>query len=123
MPITKTPITLIATAFVDPGATKASPALSGARDCRNDQGAGLLTYSILNGSSAPGAPAMIQFQVSLDGVNWRDFWTAGGDIVANSVTTGTIDLPRAVMWVRAIVYGNTTNRVTVAVELHAVTAL
>jgi len=122
MAIAKTPIILIAAAVAAPGSTKQSPALTGQADVRGHYG-GLLTYAITNGATAPAAAVVITFQISADGLAWRDLWTVGGDIVAGSNSTNSIDLPRAAMYVRAVVYGNTVQPVTVAIELQAITAL
>lgn len=124
MAITKTPITLLAAGAVAPGSTKAVPGRdSGPIDVRSYTGGnGLLTYAITNGASAPGAPVVLTFQVSTDGATWRDLWSVSGDTTANSTYSGTIDVPRAAMYVRAIAYGNTTNAVNVAAELIALTA-
>lgn len=123
MAITKTSLVLIAAAAAAPGSTKASPAIAGAAVDVRGHYSGLLTYSIANGATAPGAAVILTFQVSSDGAAWRDLWTVSGDTVAGSTPSGCIDVPRAAMFVRAIAYGNTVQSVSVAVELQAVTAL
>lgn len=122
MPISKSAVAVLASTSVPPGTTRTSPVAGSAVDCRAHYG-GLLTYAIANGASAPGVAVSLTFQVSSDGATWRDLWTVGGDIVANSQNSGSIDLPRAAMYLRPIAYGNTTNAVTVAAELQAVTGL
>lgn len=125
MPITKSAVAVLASAPIAPGGTKAAPVAAGigsSIDCRAHYG-GELTWKITNGSSAPGVAGAITFQVSHDGSNWYDYYTAGGDTVASSVNSNSIALDRGVMYLRAITYGNTTNAVTVEANLQAVTGL
>ena len=123
MAIAKTSVPVLASTSGAAGTTKASPGATGsAIDCRAYYG-GELSYSITNGASAPGVAGTLLFQASPDGTTWYDYYAAAGDTVASSVNTGTIILDRGVMYVRAIGYGNTTNSVTFAANLQAVTAL
>lgn len=122
MPITKTAVVVLSAASVAAGTTKASPVAGAAVDCRAYYG-GELTYKITNGASAPTVAGAVTFQVSHDGTTWFDYFTAGGDSVASSVSSGSILLDRGVMYVRAIAYGNTVNAVAVDAHLHAVTAV
>lgn len=105
------------------GSTKAAPGVTGGWiDVRAYYG-GELGYSIANGASAPGVAGTITFQTSPDnGVTVFDNYSVYGDTVASSVTTNSISLGK-IMYLRAICYGNTTNAVTFAVNLQAVTAL
>lgn len=125
MPITKTAVAVLASASIAPGGSKAAPVAAGigaAVNCATYYG-GELTWKITNGASAPGVAGSITFQVSHDGSNWYDYYTAGGDTVASSVNSNSIALDRGVMYLRAIAYGNTTNAVTAEAQLQAVTGL
>lgn len=124
MALTKASVAVLAPTAGAAASTKAAPGAIGAWiDCRTYYG-GELGYSITNGASAPGAAGTLLFQVSPDnGVTVFDYQLAGGDTVASSVTSGAIILDRGVMYVRAIGYGNTTNPVSFAANLQAVTAL
>jgi hypothetical protein len=124
MALTKASVAVLAATSGAAASTKAAPGAAGAWiDCRAYYG-GELGYSITNGASAPGVAGALLFQVSPDnGATVFDYQLAGGDTVASSVTSGAILLDRGVMYVRAIGYGNTTNAVTFAANLQAVTAL
>lgn len=124
MALSKLSVPVLAATSGAAGSTKASPGATGGWiDCRGYYG-GELGYSITNGSSAPGAAGTLLFQVSPDnGVTVFDYQIVAGDTVASSVNTGSILLDRGVMWVRAIGYSNTTNAVTFAANLQAVTGL
>jgi len=123
MTIAKSSVEVLASTSVAAGSSKASPDVTGsAIDCRAYYG-GEITWKITNGSSAPGAAGAITIQDSPDGTNWYDYQTVGGDTTASSVTSGSIRLDDGVMYLRAIAYGNTTNAVTVEVNLQAVTGL
>lgn len=124
MALSKASVAVLTATSGAAGSTKASPGAAGGWiDCRAYYG-GELGYSITNGSSAPGAAGTLLFQVSPDnGATVFDYQAVAGDTVASSVNTGSIILDRGVMWVRAIGYGNTTNAVTFAASLQAVTGL
>lgn len=123
MPITKSAVSVLASASAAAGSTKAAPGAAGAAiDCRAYYG-GELTYKITNGGSAPVAACALTFQASPNGTDWFDYQTVGGDTIASSITSGSILLDRGVLYVRAIAYGNTTNAVTVEAGLQAVTAV
>lgn len=124
MALAKSSVAVLAPTSGAAGTTKAAPGATGSWiDTRAYYG-GELGYSITNGASAPGVAGALQFQVSPDnGVTVFDYQLVAGDTVASSVTTGAILLDRGVMYVRAIGYGNTTNAVTFAANLQAVTAL
>lgn len=125
MPITKSAVTVLASASIAAGGTKASPVTAGigaSVNCAAYYG-GELTWKITNGASAPGVAANLTFQVSHDGTNWCDYYTVGGDTTASGVNSGSILLDRGVMHLRAIAYGNTTNAVTAEAYLQAVTGL
>lgn len=124
MALTKSAVTVLASVSVPTGGTKAAPNAAGVGatvDCRAYYG-GELTYKITNGT-APGVALSLTFQVSHDGANWSDYYTVAGDTTASSINSGSIQLDRGVMYLRAIAYGNTTNAVTVEAYLQAVTAL
>ena len=123
MAITKASVNILTSGSAAAGSTKASPGQTGsAIDTRAYYG-GDLTYSITNGASAPTVACTITFQASADGTTWFDYYSVAGDAVASSVNTGTIWLDQGVMFLRAIAYGNTTNAVTVAANLQAITAV
>jgi hypothetical protein len=124
MAITKASKTIIAAGTsCAAGGTKASPSVTGTSwDCTTYYG-GELNYRITNGSSAPTAACVITFQVSPDNSVWFDYYSITGDTTANSTYSGSIILDRAVMYVRAIAYGNATNAVTVESVLQAVTGV
>lgn len=122
MPITKSPVAVLAAQSVAAGSTKAAPGLTGPTvDCRTYYG-GELTFKITNGT-APGVGLTIGFQVSHDGVIWADYSSSTGDTVLNGGGSGAILLDRGVMYLRAVAYGNTTNAVTVEAYLQATTAV
>lgn len=123
MALSKASVPVLASTSGAAGSTKASPGATGsAIDCRAYYG-GELGFTITNGGSAPGVAGTLLFQASPDGTTWYDYQSFGGDTTASSVTTGSIILDRGVMYVRAIGYGNTTNAVTYAANLQAVTGL
>jgi hypothetical protein len=125
MAISKSAVTVLTSASIAAGGTKASPSTGGAGsaiDCRTYYG-GELTWKITNGGSAPGVAMSMTFQASHDGTNWYDYYTAAGDTTASSINSGSIVLDRGVMYVRALAYGNTTNAVTAEAQLQAVTGL
>lgn len=124
MAIAKSSVLVLTSTSGAAASTKASPGATGGWiDVRGYYG-GELGYSITNGGSAPGVAGTLMFQVSPDnGSTVFDYYQVAGDTVASSVTTGAIILDRGVMYVRAIAYGNTTNAVTFAANLQAVTAL
>ena len=122
MAITKSAVSILASQSLAAGSTKASPGITGSSvNCTAYYG-GEVTWKITNGT-APGVAGAITIQASHDGTNWYDYYTGGGDTVASSVNSGSVLLDRGVMYVRAIAYGNTTNAVTVEVQLQAITAL
>lgn len=121
MSITKQVATLLATGTSSPAGTtsRTSPAVTGGTvDCRAFNG-GELTYRITNGT-APGTPVNLLFQASQDGTNWYDYYLTAGDVTASTTYSGSILLDRAVMYIRAIAFNNTTNPVTVEAYLQAV---
>jgi hypothetical protein len=126
MAIAKAAVTVLAPVLVPAGGTKVAPmpaGLGGTIPCSAYYG-GELTYKITNGSSAPGQPLWLTFQVSHDGANWYDYQTVSGDVIASGApASGSILLDRGVMNVRVLAYNNTTNGVNVEVFLQAVTAL
>lgn len=123
MALTKSAVSVLASQSLAAGSTKASPGITGSSvNCTTYYG-GELTWKVTNGASAPGVAGAVTLQASHDGTNWFDYFTAGGDTVASSVNSGSVLLDRGVMYVRAIAYGNTTNAVTVEVQLQAVTGL
>lgn len=124
MAIAKTLIAVLASVSVPAGGSKAAPNVTvNTIDCRAYYG-GLLTLSVANGASAPGVAIQLQVQVSGDGTNWRDFGSPmAGDTTANSSYSWSFEIPRAAMYLRAVPYANTTNAVTAAAELEAVTSL
>jgi hypothetical protein len=125
MAITKSAVTVQTSTScggATPG-TKAAPSVTGgAIDCRAYYG-GDLTYIITNGASAPGVAPTLVFQSSPDGTNWFDYYQVGGDTTASSVNSNTILLDQGIMYMRLIAYGNTTNAVTIAASLQAITAI
>jgi hypothetical protein len=124
MAISKTSTLVLASTSAAAGSTKAAPGAAGAWINTSTLYGGELGYSITNGASAPGAPCILLFQTSPDnGTTVFDYQAIAGDATASSVNTGNIWLDQGVMYVRAIAYGNTTNAVTVAANLQAITAV
>lgn len=123
MAITKSKIAALASTSCAAGSTKASPgANTGSIDMTGKYG-GDLSYSLTNGSSAPGVAPTLTVQASADNATWYDYATVGGDTTASSVNSGTIWLDQGLMYVRALVYGNTTNAVTAQIDIAAITAV
>lgn len=124
MAITKeNKVILVSGASPAGASTKLAPGRTGtAVDCSSYYG-GQLMYKIINGSSAPSTACVITFQVSPDNVNWFDYYTVGGDTVASSNNSGSRDLDRGIVWVRAVSYGNQTNPVTVEVTATVITGI
>lgn len=124
MAITKVSTVVLAATAGAAASTKAAPGATGAWINVTGVYGGDLGYSITNGAAAPGVPMTLLFQTSPDnGTTIFDYFPVAGDIVASSVTTGTIWLDQGVMYVRAIAYGNTVNAVTAAANLQAITAV
>jgi hypothetical protein len=122
MAFTKTAVAVLASTSVAAGGTKASPGTTGSSiNCTTYYG-GDLVWSITNGASAPGVALALTFQVSPDGNIWYDYYTVGGDLIASSVNSGTIPLDQSTMYLRVIAYNNTTNAVTAAVSLQAISS-
>ncbi len=124
MAITKASVALVASTSGAAGSTKASPGVTGSWiDVRAYYG-GDIGISITNGASAPGVAMTAMIQVSPDnGTTVFDYFPVAGDLVASSVNTYTIALDQGIMYVRVIGYGNTTNAVTLAANLQAITAV
>jgi hypothetical protein len=124
MAITKLSTLVLASTSAAAGSTKAAPGATGAWINTSILYGGELGYSITNGASAPGSPCILLFQTSPDnGTTVFDYQAIAGDTAISSVNTGNIWLDQGVMYVRAIAYGNTTNAVTVAANLQAITAV
>lgn len=123
MALTKTSVVLLASTAVAAGLTKATASASAwfntqtyYRSC--------VRFSLTNGSAAPGAPPTFLVQTSPDnGTTIYDEYPVGGDTIANSLTTGEIAVDDTTMYVRVLVYGNTTNSITAQASLQAITAL
>lgn len=128
MAITKQKITALASTSCAAGSSKAtaiantSGANTGSIDMTGKYG-GDLSYSLTNGSSAPGVAPTLTIQHSADNATWYDYATVGGDTTASSVNSGTIWLDQGLMYVRGLVYGNTTNAVTAQIDIAAITAV
>ena len=124
MAITKSSVLVLTSTSGAAGTTKAAPGATGAWINTTTYYGGDLGYTITNGASAPGVAMTVLFQTSPDnGTTVFDYYPISGETVASSVTTGNIWLDQGVMYVRAIAYGNTTNAVTVAANLQAITAV
>ena len=124
MAISKTAVSVLASTASSAGTTtKTSPSITGsAVSCTSYYG-GELTYKITNGT-APGTALQGIFQASHDATNWYDYSnTFAGDLVTSSVNSGSVLLDRGVMYIRVIVWGNTTNAVTIEANLQAVTGI
>jgi hypothetical protein len=119
MAINKQAVTILAATSVPAGTSAAAPVSGAAVDVRAFAG-GEWGYKITNGSSAPTVGCTIVLQVSPDGSNWFDFYTASGNTSASGGGSGTVTMTRGVMYARMIAYGNTTNAVTVESSLQAV---
>lgn len=121
MAITKSAVSVFASAAVPAGGTKAAPATggTGASVSTATYGRSGLTWRIKNGT-APGAAGVMCIQISTDGSNWFDYQTVAGDTVLNSEYSGTIIIDAYVQNVRALCYGHITNPVTFEAILQAV---
>jgi len=121
---TKVALELIAAGTSVPAATpKANAVIGTPRGVTTGYG-GMLDWRITN-VGALGAPCVIMFQTSPDGLNWFDLEAAySADLLANTVTQGpSIPLRMAAMNVRAIAYGNTNSQCLVEAWLEHVTGL
>ena len=126
MAITKLSVTVLPSASIAAGGTKTAPSTGGTGGWVNTSTyyGGDLGYSITNGAVAPTAPLIITFQASPDnGVTVFDYYNIAGDLVANSVTTGTIWLDQGIIFIRAIAYNNATSAVTASANLQAISAV
>ena len=124
MAITKSSVLILTATSAAAGTTKAAPGATGAWINVSAYYGGDLGYSITNSASAPGVACTVLFQTSPDnGTTVFDYYAVAGDAAISSVNTGTVWLDQGVMYVRAIAYGNTTNAVTVAANLQAITAV
>ena len=105
------------------GSTRAAPGVTGGWvDVRAYYG-GELGWGVKNGGSAPTVAGSLLIQTSPDnGTTVFDYHLVGGDTVANSDTTNSISLGKA-MYIRVLGYGNATNAVTYSAILQAVTGL
>lgn len=119
MAINKQAVAIIGPTNVPAGTSSATPVAGAAVDVRAFAG-GEWGYKITNGSSAPTVGCTIVLQVSPDGANWFDFYTASGNTASSGGGSGTVTMTRGVMWARLIAYGNVTNAVTVESSLQAV---
>lgn len=129
MAISKAPyslITKVANNLPATTTTKSNAVLVGTAVDISHYGGGIM-WSITNGASAPTAIPAVTIQVSNDGTEWFEYHSVGGDTVANSFNSGTIDLTKGYKQVRAIAYSSTgastTNAVTVSVQFCATTGL
>lgn len=124
MAITKLSVAVLASTSGAAGSTKAAPGATGAWINTSTYYGGDVGISVTNGAAAPGAPLTALIQVSPDnGTTVFDYYQVAGDLVASSVNTYAIQLDQGVMYMRVIGYGNTTNAVTVAANLQAITAV
>lgn len=124
MAITKSSVLVLASTSATAGSTKASPGATGSWIACSGYYGGDIGISITNGASAPGAALTALIQVSPDnGTTVFDYYPVAGDVAASSVNTYTIKLDQGIMYMRVIGYGNTTNAVTVAASLQAITGI
>lgn len=118
---TRSTVAILASTSVNPGGTKASPALVGPWvDVRGFNG-GDVGVSVKNGASAPGAQGQYTLQGSdkNDGTNVYDIHSSGGNTTAGGEEMPLIELPNTVSYVRLICYGHTTNAVTFKADFFA----
>ena len=77
----------------------------------------MLLVKLTNGT-APGVAAQFQIQVSSDNSNWFSLGGAiVGDIVGSSVNSWTIPISDSVNYIQVVSGSNTTNNVTIRVEV------
>jgi hypothetical protein len=119
MAATKSALTVLTSQSIAAGGTKASPAITvPSLDYTTYSYPALLTLSVANGASAPGAALQLQVQTSGDGTNWRDYGAPmAGDTTASSSYSWSFEMSRSTMYVRVVPYGNTTNAVTASAEM------
>lgn len=110
--------------YIASGTTNAAGATTTgtARNMATDYGA-LVTIKIANGATAPTVAASAKIYTSIDGTNWKLFYTVASDTVSNSVNEWAIDLPRGAMYSRVDVAGNTVQGVTCEAFAQVVTGL
>lgn len=123
MPASKIYVTLFDNVLVPAGTLAGSP-IEGAKIDVGTLYGGELTWRIQN-SGAIGAPCVIMFQISQNGVDWYDYEPASSkDLSSGTVSQGpSFQLRRGPMWVRAIAYGNTTSACNVTAGAHLTTGL
>jgi len=119
MAINKQAVAILAPTNVPAGTSSAAPVAGTAVDVRAFAG-GEWGYKITNGSAAPTVGCTIVLQVSPDGANWFDFYTASSNTAASGGGSGTVTMTRGVMYARMIAYGNTTNAVMAESSIQAV---
>ena len=108
MPATKSLSTIIAAATSNAaGATTTGTAVN----LTTGYGA-LVTVKITNGGTGPTVPATVRILTSGDNTNYKLFYSFASDNIASSVNEWAIDIPRAAMYVRVDVTGNTAQAVT-----------
>ena len=124
MAITKSSVLVLASTSAAAGTTKAAPGATGAWIACSGYYGGDVGISITNGASAPGVALTALIQVSPDnGTTVFDYYPIAGTTIASDPFTTTIQLDQGIMFMRVIGYGNTTNAVTVAANLQAITAV
>lgn len=124
MAITKASVNILTSGTCAAASTKASPGQTGLWIACTGYYGGDIGYSISNTGGAVATAGTITFQSSPDnGTTVFDYYTIAGTLNSADVVTGTLWLDQGVMYVRAIAYGNTTNAVTCAANLQAITAV
>jgi hypothetical protein len=83
----------------------------------------LASARITNGGTGPTLPCEFILQVSTDGSAWREFSRQSAGTTAGASYDFAVEIPAAVMHVRSVFAGNTTQGVTVEAVLHELTSI
>jgi hypothetical protein len=118
MAITKTARTLVSSQSVSAGNSVTGSAL----DLRNRYGCEV-TAKVANGSTGPTTGCVFKLEVSTDNSNWFEWFSGLAKTTNNETTWFNIEVPAAVMYLRASFAGHTGQAVTVEALAHEMTTV
>lgn len=118
MPTTHTGTEILASASLA-AATTVSTA-----EVNNSTGYGaIFTITLTNGASAPTTAPTVKFYIGRATGTKKLFYTASGDIVANSVNHINCDFPAKAMFLNADIVNGATNAITVQGDSQSLTTI